>query len=171
LGVLLGGAACTRDAEADRRLDQFNSLLKGGHVVLKARLLRNDDLEQKATEFVDLSSKSDFILSLLLPARVIDNLSGPYPEICQIQVAENEETTPTLFHIYRLGKGPALYSVGGSSHRYARMMPSIPEQPQDRLDESLALCGFVQAAVAGDDAKQADYEKALRLSACLDQPK
>jgi hypothetical protein len=153
-------------------MDKLSSFLsKGGHVVVKARLLRSDDLEQKATDFVDLSSDSDLILALLLPARVLDNLRGPYPEICQVQVTENKEATPTLFHIYELGKGPALYSVDGSSHRYARMMPSVPEQRQDRLDESVSLCAFVQAAVAGDDARRSDIEKALRLSACLDQPK
>jgi hypothetical protein len=172
LWILLGGSGCRRDTEADRRMDKLSSLLsKGGNVVVKARLLSSDDLEQKETAFVDLSSKSEFILSLLLPARAVDNLSGPYPEICQIQVAEDKDAEPTLFHIYELGKGPALYSVESFSQRYGRVVRSVPQNRQDRLDESVSLCAFIKAAVEGDRVKQAEYEGALRLSACLDQPK
>jgi hypothetical protein len=140
--------------------------------VIKARLLSFDVLDQKETPFVDVSSKSDLILPLLLPARPADKLNGPYHEVCQIQVAENEETTPTVFHIYELGKGPPLYSVDGSSQRYLRMKLPPPELPkQDHLAESLTLCGFIEAAVAGDDAKLAAFEEALRHSAGLDKSK
>jgi len=152
-------------------LDKLNDFLsKGGHAVVKGRLLPYNPLKQKATDFVDLSSDSDLILALLLPATTFDNLRG-YPEICQIQVAENGEATPLMFHILDLGKGPALYSVDGSSHTYARVVTSVPKERQDRLAEALGLCGFIQAAVEGDHAKQAEYEEALRLSACLDKPK
>ena len=119
----------------------------------------------RGPKFISLSSKSDFVLSLLAPAGVVDNLSGAYPKICQIQAAQDEKATPTLMHIHEPGQGPALYSVGGSSHKFARVVRLAPEQPQDGLDESLSLCGFVQAAVAGDDAKQAEWGSGIQASA------
>jgi hypothetical protein len=132
--------------------------------------VRCDALEQKETDFVDLSSESDLILALFLPARTVDNLSGPDPELCQVQVAENEEATPTLFHIYWLGKGPALYSVGDSSRRYARVVSYVPPV-EDRLAEAVSLCGFIQATVAGDNARRSEEEEDMRLCLGLKQPK
>jgi hypothetical protein len=172
LWVLLGASGCRRDTEADRRLDKLNGLSsKGGHVVVRARVLLSDQLHYKATDFIDLSAKSDLILTMLLPAKTRDDLSGGYHEICQVQVAENEEATPTLFHIYWLGQGPPLYSIDGSSHRYVRMkMPPSELRRDQHTDESIALCEFIQAKIAGDDARQAGWEQDLRISNGLDPP-
>jgi hypothetical protein len=168
--LLVVGAGCMQGREPDR-LDEINALVaKRDRLVVKAKLLKKADLDQKETKRVDVSSKSELILALLLPANTADNLSGKYDEICQIEMAEGEDAPPIVFHIYFFGPGPALYSVGGS-HHYLRTRPCVSEPEVNCIDEAVTLCGFIQAAVARDDKREAQCEKALRLSAGLDQPK
>ena len=170
--VYFGGSGCTHDAGSDPRMEQLNSLSsKGSHVVVKARLLQCDALHQKATDFIDLSAKSDLILAMLVPAKRRADLSGGYHEICQVQVAENAEAAPTLITIYWLGQGPPLYSVDGSPHRYVRTKMPLPELRRDQhTDEAIALCQIIQATIAGDDVRRAEWERDLRISNGLDPP-
>ena len=171
--MFLSGIACRRDDEADRQRDKLNSLSnKGDHTTVKGRLVNFKPLSQTETDFVDLSSDSDLIQAILLPARTADDLSGPYQEVCQIQITENSESRPTVFHIYWLGDGPPLYSVNDSPHRYVRAASPPPNLRRDEhVDEALSVCGLIQALATGDKAGRAEIEKVLRRSTGLDSSK
>lgn len=155
-------------------LEELNALAANrDHLVVKARLLRSAALDQKETEFIDISSEADLVLAMLLPARTADDLSPDYPEICQIQVGEKDKPA-TLFHIHWLGKGRPLYSVNDFRHRYTRTGPSFPEggEKYDKhLDEALAFCGLVKAIAEGDDKGRSSCEKSLRFAVGLSQEK
>ena len=117
--LLMGGVAILTRHHEDQHLNELNAAFghRPGRLIVKAKLLRDDDFNQTDTPFIDVSMESDLIVALLFPAKAAYPWGGKYRELCQISLAEGERSEPTLIHILWMGKGDLRFFLLETSTR------------------------------------------------------
>src|SRR5262249_46482163 len=150
-------------------MDALNALTsQRDRITIKAKLLKETDLYQEETPYVDVSEYRDLILDLLVPAGPSSFSASPYSHICQLQIDGEDGPLMSLAVVWIKGTSPLLVA-NRSAQCYSRTGRYRPVGPDKYVDEPPVLCGLIKAVIEKDEDARSHYVSKLRQSLGVSQ--